>query len=512
MKRHSSQTESKNAAFQKKNQTELNHTEASAGGLNRRSVLKSLAGTAASAFVWPVVQVGVQASGEPSSSHAAPKAFSHTQNPRWYGFNLLEYFSTDSDWMNYFPYKNDGMFREDDFRWIRDWGFNFVRLPMDYRFWTDPNDLMKIDEKKVEPIDRAIRLGEKYGIHVSICLHRAPGYCVLDSQEPAIGYQTRLNIETGNLSQVHITVEKTNLFDDPQAQEAFAQQWRFFAKRYKGISSERLSFNLLNEPAVRYTRAERDEVAASSNNGTRTKPGEWPPLQSFRMGSSPSTNMVAEQILHDHVQEFVRVMRGAIEAIRSVDPQRLIVSDGCLGGVLAPDLPGIVQSCHDYDPTVLTLYKAEWRPQPRPGTWSYGFDSHGLTSNYDGPIYTGTWPIPDQHSSPPSDSWGGGRRMVFGRDQIEFAMGPWKELERQGVGIHFGETGCYKYTPHSTMLGWMEDTLHVMGEMHTGWALRNFRGPFGVLDTERAGAKFEDWHGHQLDRALLTLLQKHVSA
>jgi endoglucanase len=99
------------------------------------------------------------------------KSAAPAKNPRWYGFNLLEYFSTDADWMKYFPYKNDGMFREDDFRWIRDWGFNWVRLPMDYRFWTAP-DLFTINEKQIEPIDRAIRLGEKYGIHVNICLHR----------------------------------------------------------------------------------------------------------------------------------------------------------------------------------------------------------------------------------------------------------------------------------------------------------------------------------------------------
>jgi hypothetical protein len=78
-------------------------------------------------------------------------------NPRWYGFNLLEYFSTDPDWMKYFPYKNDEQFLEDDFRWMRDWGFNFARLPMDYRFWTDVNNPLKINERKVEPIDRAIR-------------------------------------------------------------------------------------------------------------------------------------------------------------------------------------------------------------------------------------------------------------------------------------------------------------------------------------------------------------------
>jgi endoglucanase len=43
---------------------------------------------------------------------------------------------------------------------------------MDYRFWTS-SDLFTITEKKVEPIDRAIRLGEKFGVHVNLCLHRA---------------------------------------------------------------------------------------------------------------------------------------------------------------------------------------------------------------------------------------------------------------------------------------------------------------------------------------------------
>ena len=105
-----------------------------------------------------VVQVLGRPPADPSKKPEAPKLPARNQNPAWYGFNLLEYFSTDPDWMKYFPYKNDGMFVEDDFRWIRDWGFNFVRLPMDYRFWTDPNDMMKIDEQKVEPIDRAIRL------------------------------------------------------------------------------------------------------------------------------------------------------------------------------------------------------------------------------------------------------------------------------------------------------------------------------------------------------------------
>ena len=40
-----------------------------------------------------------------------------------------------------------------------------------------------------------------------------------------------------------------------------------------------------------------------------------------------------------------------------------------------------------------------------------------------------------------------------------------------------------------------------------GYALWNFRGSFGILDSGRTDIALEDWHGHKLDRRLLTLLQ-----
>ena len=416
-------------------------------GLSRRNMLKSLAASAA-VGVLPAALLGASVQARSGLAERRGEPPLPVKNPAWFGFNLLEYFSTDPDWMKYFPYKDDGLFQEDDFRWMRDWGFNFVRLPMDYRFWTDVNDLMTISEKHVEPIDRAIRLGEKYGIHVNICLHRAPGECILDGMDEAL---------TG----IHITEEKTSVYDDPHTLEAFVHQWTYFAQRYRGTASERLSFNLVNEPMVRLTPAERAEIKAAKS-------------------MEASLREIGER--HEH--QYVRVARAAIDGIRAHDPKRWIVTDGYQGGGAAiPGLidTGILQSCHTYHPVQLTHYQCEW---------ARGF----VTSDTPLP----TWPLKDCEGH------------VIDRAALATHFQPWRDLTQRGVRIHFGETGAYKHTPPNVVLAWFDDTLDVLNGLHTGWALWNFRGPFGILDTERPGTKFEDWHGHQLDRPLLNLLQKRM--
>lgn len=89
---------------------------------------------------------------------------------------------------------------------------------------------------------------------------------------------------------------------------------------------------------------------------------------------------------------------------------------------------------------------------------------------------------------------------------------PWGQLLAQGVPFHFGEMGCYKHTPPEVVLAWFRDTLSVLSDLQTGWALWNFRGPFGVLDTVRPGSKYENWHNHQLDRTLLKVLQQNIKS
>ena len=88
-------------------------------------------------------------------------------------------------------------------------------------------------------------------------------------------------------------------------------------------------------------------------------------------------------------------------------------------------------------------------------------------------------------------------------------IAPWQELEAKGGRVMVGEFGAYKFTPHDVMLRWMHDNLDNWQAAGWGWALWNFRGSFGILDSEREDVKYEPFEGRQLDRQMLELLQQH---
>lgn len=130
-----------------------------------------------------------------------------------YGFNFLWMFSGDR------PEEPDE--RALDF--VAKHGFNFVRVPMSYWLWTTDFDYFSPDERVFDLVDRYVDACRSRGLHLSLNLHRAPGYCI-----------------NGN------DLERHNLWLDEVAQDAFVFLWETFAKRYAG--AEDLSFDLLNEP------------------------------------------------------------------------------------------------------------------------------------------------------------------------------------------------------------------------------------------------------------------------
>jgi len=85
---------------------------------------------------------------------------------------------------------------------------------------------------------------------------------------------------------------------------------------------------------------------------------------------------------------------------------------------------------------------------------------------------------------------------------------PWIELKNKGVGVHCGECGCWNKTPHDVFLAWFGDVLNILATNEIGFALWEFIGDFGILNSGRADVEYEDWYGYKLDKKLLELIQR----
>ena len=349
--------------------------------------------------------------------------------PRWRGFNILDNFSP----RRYRANAERFAATEQDFKWMADWGFDFVRIPMAYPSYLEynpasgdditPEETVIFREEAVEAVEQIVYAANKYKLHVSLNLHRAPGFCI------NAGFR-----------------EPFNLWKDDAAQQAFYTHWDMWAKRFKNVSPDLLSFDLVNEPC--YKEDMNDQFARST-----AIPGET----------------------------YRKVAIGCLEVIHQQNPDRLVVADGNHGGSLVtPELNdlNIGQSCRGYYPHYVSHYRASW-----------------------------VWQNPDDAPMP---VWPGvidGKE--FNRKVLEDFYQPWIDLVGQGVGVHCGECGCYRETPHEVFLAWFNDQLDILTQNGIGWGLWNFRGDFGVINSGRKDIEYEDFHGQKLDRKLLTLLQKY---
>lgn len=103
-----------------------------------------------------------------------------------------------------------------------------------------------------------------------------------------------------------------------------------------------------------------------------------------------------------------------------------------------------------------------------------------------------------------------GASASAGADWLEAnVFAPWDRLAARGVPVMMGEFGAFRRCPHAVARVWLEDNLRLLKRRGWSWALWNFRGTFGVLDSNREDVMYEDCDGHKLDRALLDLLQRY---
>jgi len=465
------------------------------------------------------------------------------------GFNLLGKFDVSNS--------NKG-FSETEFKMIHDLGFNFVRIPLDFRTYTKAGDWNTFIETELVKIDKAVEWGTKYGVHVCINIHRAPGYCVNPTTLPVN--------------------QQLNLWTDIVAQDAFVKHWEMFANRYKTIGPDKLSFNLVNEP-------------------TNVTPATY--IMVMKKGISAIHQITPERIVFVDGTDWGTTLIPALK-----------------------DEPNVAQSIHCYDPSSVTHYKAEWvsgsNTWPVPvwpmltiskylyGTWKTEFKSAlafeddfpagteitvnvgqvsleatltikaGTTTllnkrfvctadlgtdftsvlktewgyqNISNKDYTvtltaaaskisfenslGDWMTINSISikrgtdvlkyTLSNDAWGkkqstylidesGTIKALDGSDLLPF------ENYRKNVAIAktnnipfmVQEFGVYNKTPYEVTIGFLTDLSKFFSENNIGWALWNFNGSFGIINSGRTDCTYETFNGfYKLDRRMLNVLTKN---
>ncbi len=459
--------------------------------------------------------------------------------PRWRGFNLLEKFVAAKNQ----PYV------EQDFAWMAQWGFDFARLPMDYRCWAKTPEAA-FDEQTLRDIEQAIAWGKQYGIHVNLNFHRGPGYCVNPPKE------------------------KTDLWSDAASQAQFARHWGVFAKRFAGIPGRQLSFDLINEPpaidGATYAAALKPAIEAIR----AADPQRLIIADGVSWGGTPVEELVpfgiAQSTRGYAPMEVSHYQASWISGSDKMPPPVWPMPAGLNAYLFGPEKPDIqspltlqvqcpqasqfsIHVEHVSHEAGLVI-KADgavvlqhmFKPAPGDGEWKksaanrYGGYDADYDKDYTAAIPAGTREIQASLEQgdwlnfsdirfngtvivPTGHNWGVkqeafvvdaqgaqpvNQRFLCSKEILwDQRIKPWLALAAKGVGVHVGEWGAYNHTPHGVALAWMRDCLDNWRAAGFGWALWNFRGAFGILDSERKDVDYEDFEGRKLDRKMLELLR-----
>ena len=474
--------------------------------------------------------------------------------PAWRGFNLT----------NMADIENMTDFKEEDFAIIKDLGFNYARLPIDYRCFVKNGDVYSIDTEILAKIDKAIEYGMKNDVHVTLSLKTFPIVNLADGSEP-------------------------NFWDDKDSQEVFAAYWGLFANRYKNIGNKFLSFGLLDN----IPNDVKDETYAVVMRMAIVKIQQISVdrlifADGLKNGDTPSEVLKYDLIAQSNkANQPLNITQYKAPWIKNSDKHQPPVwpsasMDKMMYGTYHSDYqqPFVfhVDFREDYDmimhvmnvsstikisvrldgkekwnkvfQTGVTTEKTEWISDEHNAEWNnynclydkdYTVKIPAGTKEVRIVPVEGDWMtyssikfVPSDPAStkksincePTVDGWG----TIVLTDIIVSQDGTsnigvgtatdkewykttysdkWIELKSANVGVIVAEFGVYNTVKHDIALRFMNDTLSIWTEAGMPWALRELSGPFGILDSERTDVTYVDYKGHKLDQAMLDLLNSY---
>jgi aryl-phospho-beta-D-glucosidase BglC (GH1 family) len=186
---------------------------------------------------------------------------------------------------------------EKDFKTVKAWGFNIVRLPVDYMLFESDEKPYTYDEKRLKYLDNCVDWAEKNGLWLMIDLHKSPGHSFALKER-----------------------DVNDIWDKKsESRKRFVKIWEFLAARYSK-RGDSIMYELLNEP-VADKDAKWNAVASDGLKAIRKfDKKHWVVIESNRWGSV-------------HTMKNLRVYK---------------------------DDRKIIYSFHFYEPIVVTHQMAEW--------------------------------------------------------------------------------------------------------------------------------------------------------
>jgi len=127
-------------------------------------------------------------------------------------------------------YRENYITRE-DIRFIKESGFNSVRVPFSYRLFVSEGEQQNLEGPGYELLDHVVDWCKKEGLSVILDMHAAPGGQTGDNIDDSWGYPF--------------------LFESAESQELTVNIWRKVAARYRDDATV-IGYDLLNEPIAHY--------------------------------------------------------------------------------------------------------------------------------------------------------------------------------------------------------------------------------------------------------------------
>ncbi len=157
--------------------------------------------------------------------------FKNINSPRLINQTITELIGPDATkvfWKKYL----DVYIREEDIHYLKSLGMNSIRVPFNFRLFTNENYLGDNDSTRgLVYLDRVIKWCKTEGLYVLLDMHCAPGGQTGDNIDDSYGYPF--------------------LFENEESQQLCANIWRRIADHYKNETII-IGYDLLNEPIAHY--------------------------------------------------------------------------------------------------------------------------------------------------------------------------------------------------------------------------------------------------------------------